>query len=180
MTSELDDAALVGRCLEGEIRAFEPLVARYERVLFNVALRMLGDREDARDAAQTAFVRAFERLGSYDRRYKFFSWLYRILVNECLNVRRARREQVELDPALRSSDSPYRSAQAVERAARVQGALAQLSTDHREVVVLRYFADLSYEDIAEAIGVPEKTVKSRLFEARRRLGRLLLGWSDET
>lgn len=180
MTSELDDAALVGRCLAGETRAFEPLVARYERVLFNVALRMLGDREDARDAAQTAFVRAFERLDSYDGRYKFFSWLYRILVNECLNVRRARRAQVELDPSLRSADCPHRSAQSVERAARVQAALAELSTDHREVVVLRYFGDLSYEDIAEATGVPEKTVKSRLFEARRRLGRLLLGWSDDT
>jgi RNA polymerase sigma-70 factor (ECF subfamily) len=180
MNSALDDTALVTRCLGGETAAFEPLVVRYEGVLFNVALRMLGNREDARDAAQTAFVRAFERLESYDRRYKFFSWLYRILVNECLNVRRARREHTEIDPALSGGDSPFRSAVASERAARVQAALAELSHDHREVVVLRYFGDLSYEDIAEATGLAEKTVKSRLFEARRRLGRLLLGWSDDT
>lgn len=180
MNSAHDDAALVTRCLGGETRAFEPLVVRYERVLFNVALRMLGNPEDARDAAQTAFVRAFERLASYDRRYKFFSWLYRILVNECLNVRRGRREHTELDPALASQDSPFRSAVAAERAARVQAALGELSREHREVVVLRYFGDLSYEDIAEATGLAEKTVKSRLFEARRRLGRLLLGWNHET
>lgn len=178
MNSAPDDAALVARCLDGETGAFEPLVARYERVLFNVALRMLGNYEDARDAAQTAFVKAFERLDSYDRQYKFFSWIYRILVNECLNVRRGRREHAELDAALASPDSPFRSAVAVERAATVQAALARLTREHREVVVLRYYGDLSYEDIAEATGLAVKTVKSRLFEARRRLGRLLLGWSD--
>ena len=81
------DAELVARCLRGEVEAFEPLVLRYQRVLFNVAWRMLGDREDARDVVQGAFVKAWEKLASFDPRYRFFSWMYRIVVNESLNAR---------------------------------------------------------------------------------------------
>jgi RNA polymerase sigma-70 factor (ECF subfamily) len=145
-------------------------------VLFTVALRMLGDREDARDAAQDAFTKAYEKLATYDRRHKFFSWLYRILVNECLNVRRAQRERAPLDPEMASPDNPQRTASLAELRAGVQASLRQLSSEQREVVVLRHFAGMSYQEIEQTLAIPEKTVKSRLYEARQRLGPLLHSW----
>jgi RNA polymerase sigma-70 factor (ECF subfamily) len=91
MWDSTDDVECVARCLRGESAAFEPLVARYQRVLFAVALRLTGDYEDARDATQNAFVRAYERLDTYDPSRRFFSWLYRIAINESLNLRRTQK-----------------------------------------------------------------------------------------
>jgi RNA polymerase sigma-70 factor (ECF subfamily) len=175
-----EDSLLVARCLAGDSASFRPLVERYQRVLFSVALRMLGDREDAADAAQTAFLKAFEKLASYDPRHKFFSWLYRILVNECLNVKRARRETVELDDGVAATGGPLEELEIAERRARVQAAIVKLPSEQREVIVLRHFADLSYAEIAEALELPEKTVKSRLYDARQQLGQWLLGWDAES
>lgn len=170
-----DDNVWVARCLRGDASAFEPLVRRYQRVLFSVAHRMLGNYEDALDATQNAFVRAYEGLDGYDPNRRFFSWIYRIVVNECLNARRAKRaseplsDEIEADAA----NGPLENVAAMERSASIEAALVKLSEDHRLVVVLRHFADLSYSEMSEALGVPEKTVKSRLFEARHRLGELL-------
>lgn len=172
------DSLLVEQCLAGDAASFRPLVERYQRVLFSVALRMLGDREDAADATQTAFLRAYEKLGSYDARHKFFSWLYRILVNECLNVRRGQRLRVPLDEQIEAPGGPLETLEAAERRRRVQAALLRLSAEQREVVVLRHFADLSYAEIANALSLPEKTVKSRLYAARQQLGQWLLGWGE--
>lgn len=164
------DAAWVAKCLKGDASAFEPVVARYERVLFTVALRMVGNYEDARDATQNAFVRAFERLETYDPSRKFFSWLYRIVINECLNLRRDRRPHERLPETLVAERRTLDAAESSELHERMQAALLTLSKEYREVVVLRHFAELSYQEISEAIGIPEKTVKSRLFSARQRLG----------
>ena len=175
-STDEDDATLIRRVLDGETAAFEVLVERYQRVLYTVALRMLGNRDDAKDATQTAFVRAYERLASFDEQYRFFSWIYRILVNECLNVIRGRRPEDELTPVLATSGGPFESAVSSERQAQVQAALLQLTPEYRAVVVLRHFAGLSYDEMADALGVPAKTVKSRLYSGRQRLGELLLGW----
>jgi RNA polymerase sigma-70 factor (ECF subfamily) len=170
-----DDILCVARCLRGDASAFEPIVRRYQRVLFSVARRMLGNYEDALDATQNAFIRAYEGLDSYDPNRRFFSWIYRIVVNECLNARRGRKpdeplhEEFEADPAR----GPLEGIEALERSASIDAALVRLSEDHRLVVVLRHFAELSYAEMSDALGVPEKTVKSRLFEARHRLGELL-------
>lgn len=174
--AELDeDVVWVARCLQGDASAFEPIVARYQRVLFSVALRMVGSHEDALDATQNAFVRAYEGLDTYDPNRRFFSWIYRIVVNECLNLRRARHPTEPLPEAVGESaePGPLQIVEAAERSAWIDAALVQLSEEHRLVVVLRHFAELSYAEISEAIGVPEKTVKSRLFEARHRLGEVL-------
>jgi len=168
-----DDADLVSRCLGGDVQAFEPLVLRYQRVLFNVAWRMLGDREEARDVVQGAFVKAWEKLGTFDPRYRFFSWIYRIVVNESLNARGRRPPLQPLEADLPSPGGPEVELRDRERSDCVQAALRRLSGDDREVIVLRHFADLSYAEIGEALGLAEKTVKSRLHEARRRLGRAL-------
>ena len=172
MVESNDEAALVARCLRGDPDAFEPLVKRYERVLFSVALRLVGDYEDARDATQNALVRAYVHLETFDPTRKFFSWIYRIVVNECLNVRRARRPQERLVDTLEAKPAPD-GVEALERRDQIEVALQALTEEYREVVVLRHFADLSYAEISEVVGVPEKTVRSRLFSARQRLGTVL-------
>jgi RNA polymerase sigma-70 factor (ECF subfamily) len=170
-----EDAAAVARCLAGERDAYEVIVSRYQRGLFNVALRMLGNYEEARDATQTAFVRAYEHLDSFDRDQRFFNWIYRILKNECLNVLRSRRPTTLVSDELPagSGGDPVESQ---ERHKAVQTALMALSVEYREVVVLRHFTDLSYDDIATTLGIPAKTVKSRLYSARQQLGALLVDW----
>jgi len=170
-----EDAAIVRRCLDGDTDAFARLVERYQRVLFTVALRFLGDRDAAADAAQSAFVKAFEKLGTFDPQRRFFSWIYRIAVNECLNVRRGTHPTEPLDPAVALGSGPYERFEAEERRRRVQAALVDLPHDYREVVVLRYFAGLSYEEIADAVGVANTVVKSRLYTARQRLSQKLSG-----
>lgn len=169
----MDDAECVARCLHGETSAFEPLVLKYQRVLFAVALRLLGNYEDARDVTQNALVRAFEHLEQYDPNRRFFSWIYRIAVNESLNFRRAQHPHDELPDALPVAARQGDLAAAHERDAVIHAAIARLSQEYREVIVLRHFAELSYQEIGEAVGLPEKTVKSRLFSARQRLGALL-------
>lgn len=170
-----DDIICVARCLRGDSSAFEAIVRRYQRVLFSVAHRMLGNYEDALDATQNTFVRAYQGLETYDPDRRFFSWIYRIGVNECLNARRARRPDEPLPDQIEAAQTggPFQGVEATERSESIDAALAGLSEDHRLVVVLRHFADLSYTEMSEALGVPEKTVKSRLFEARQRLGDLL-------
>ena len=173
LETEREDARWVAGCLRGDPDAFEPLVRKYERVVFSVALRLVGDYEDARDVTQNAFIRAFERLDQFDPGRKFFSWIYRIAVNESLNLRRARKPQTPLEDDIEVPGEPLEGLEREELARRVDRALAKLSFEYREVIVLRHFAELSYEEIAQAAGVPEKTVKSRLFTARQRLAGLL-------
>ncbi len=180
MADENDESAWIARCLKGDASAFEPLVARYERPLFAVALRLVANYEDARDVTQNAFIRAYEHLDSFDPQRRFFSWVYRIAVNESLNLRRARRPQEALGTGIQVAGGQTEAVEAHETTARVEQALSQLSEEYREVVVLRYFAELSYEEISQAVGVPEKTVKSRLFSARQRLAGLLGQEGDGT
>ena len=173
-TQDSDDAALVGRSVAGDAAAFEALVLRYEGLLFGVALRMLGDYDEARDATQAAFIKAYRKLRSFDPRYRFFSWIYRILLNECLNAQRDRRLHEPIAPELPAVGTPLDHLESSERRHRVQQALLTLPADYRQVVVLRHFAELSYDDIAATLGIPVKTVKSRLYTARQRLIELLL------
>jgi RNA polymerase sigma-70 factor (ECF subfamily) len=168
-----DEDGLIGRCLAGDSAAFEPLVERYHRPLFRVAARLLGDREAARDITQTAFLKAYQALATCDRQRRFFSWIYRIVVNECLNTLRARRPTQTLDESVPAPANTRDPIETGETRQRVRRAILQLSEEQRDVIVLRFFSELRYEQIAAALGIPEKTVKSRLFSARQRLCELL-------
>ena len=179
-TQDPDDAALAERTAAVDTAAFELMVTRYERVLFSVALRMLGNYEDARDATQSAFVKAYRRIDGFDRRFRFFSWMYRILLNECLNTQRGRRAYEPVAPDLAATGGPLEALEASERRQRVQQALLALPGEYREVVVLRYFAELGYDEIASTLGIPSQTVKSRLYTARQRLHALLIDESSRT
>ena len=172
---DADDLALIARCKAGETAAFEGLVVRYQRVLFTVAVRMLGNVDAASDAAQNAFIKAYQKLETFDPNRRFFSWIYRILVNECLNARRDHIVHEPLTPALASVAGPDDAFEAAERRGRVQTAILALPLEYREVIVLRHYAGLSYEEIGEALHVPAKTVKSRLHTAKERLAAMLRG-----
>jgi RNA polymerase sigma-70 factor (ECF subfamily) len=164
---------LIKRYLEGEGDAAGGLVDRYQKPLFNVALRMLDNAQDAEDVTQTVFFNAFLKLRTYDPRYKFFSWVYRMTVNESLNVLKSRKQTTALDdePAI---PAPEDSAEeAVELQRRVGKALMSLKPDDRAVMILRHFVFFSYEEIADVLEIPVKTVKSRLFTARERLRGIL-------
>jgi len=172
--SDQDDRTLVRRCLDGDTIAFADLVDRYQKVLFNVALRMLQNREDAMDATQTAFIKAYEKLGTFDPAFKFFSWIYKILVNESLNLLARRKPQDELDSGIISpGKTPEDEHVASSLQDRVRSAVLRLPIEYQRVIVLRHFGNLSYRDMSEAMDLPEKTVKSRLFTARRMLRDLL-------
>lgn len=168
-----DESGLIGRCLAGDSSAFEPLVERYHRPLFRVAARLLGDRDEAQDVTQTTFLKAYKALATCDRQRKFFSWIYRILLNECLNTLRSRRPMQGLDDTMAAPGPGADPVDADETRRRVRKALLQLPEAQRDVILLRHFAEMRYDQMAAALGVPEKTVKSRLFSARQRLCELL-------
>jgi RNA polymerase sigma-70 factor (ECF subfamily) len=150
------------------------LVTAYERVVYTLALRMTGDREDARDITQAVFLKVFRGLATFDSRRRFFSWIYRIAVNESIDRLRSRRTEEPLNPGHEDeTDRPDRLAERQDLADCVQAALLELNDDDRQVLVLRHWLDRSLAEIGESLGIPERTAKSRLFEARRRLGRVL-------
>ena len=178
MVDDADRTALA-RFRAGDPAAFRELVERYQRPVYNAAFWILRNAEDARDVAQTVFLTLAERAHEYDPRHKLFSWIYRMAVNEALNVARRNGREEALDDDLDFPDEdgagPERSAEDGERARAVRGALARLGVSDRTVITLRHFAELPYSEIAVALGIDEKTVKSRLFEARQRLRALLPG-----
>ena len=172
---EEDDPTLVERCRAGERNAFEQLVMRYQKPVFNVALRMLRNRQDAMDVAQTTFLKAFEHLGDFDPAFRFYSWLYRIAINESLNALALRKPRAELDGnAADETPGPDRAAEGDQALRAIEDALMHISPELRAVVVLRHIAQQSYQDMAQALDLPEKTVKSRLHSARERLREHLL------
>jgi RNA polymerase sigma-70 factor (ECF subfamily) len=136
---------------------------------------MLGNPDAANDAAQNAFVKAYQKLDTFDPTRRFFSWIYRILVNECLNARRDQRPEQPLSTDLPSTDTPADLFEVAERRERVQAAILALPMEYREVIVLKHYTGLSYEEIAATLHVPAKTVKSRLYSAKERLAAMLRG-----
>jgi RNA polymerase sigma-70 factor (ECF subfamily) len=167
------DQALVERYLHGDREAFTELVVRYQRPIYNAAFWILRSADDASDIAQDVFLKVAEHLDEYDSHRKFFSWIYRIAVNESLNLLRRNGHQEWLDDEIDipgpDSANPESQATDAERSRHIQRALMKLSVNDRTVLMLRHFSDCSYDEIAGILELDEKTVKSRLFEARSRL-----------
>jgi RNA polymerase sigma-70 factor (ECF subfamily) len=172
-----DDQVLLARYRNGDQAAFVVLVGRYQRPVYNAALWILHRTEDASDVTQNVFLKLVERSDDYDPCYRFFSWLYRIAVNDALDLLRRRGREAELDedPDVPDADGrdPMSQLGHHEMIRAVRRGVARLSVNDRVVVTLRHFAECSYEEIGAILDLDEKTVKSRLFEARRRLRRLL-------
>jgi RNA polymerase sigma-70 factor (ECF subfamily) len=162
------DHALVERCRRGDRQALEALIREYERPIYNAAYRILGNPDDAADATQAAFLKAFENLDRYDPTYKFFSWIYRIAVNESINQRkRSSRLQPLAEDQSVAQSGPDAAASSGDLQRGIQDGLMALNDEYRTVIVLRHFSDLSYRQISEILEIPEKTVKSRLYSARQ-------------
>lgn len=165
---------LVEACLSGDTSAFGVLVDSYEGKLYNVALQITGSRDDAMDATQSAFVKAYEKLHTFDDSYRFFSWIYRIAINEALNLTRRKGPVSGIDmEAFVGSDDPEQASSDREVSRMLYGAIGSLSPEHRAVVVLKHLQGLSYREIAGVLEIPEERVKSRLFSARQKLRALL-------
>jgi RNA polymerase sigma-70 factor (ECF subfamily) len=157
--------------MQGDTGAFGELVGRHEKTMYNVAFRITGNAEDAADVAQSAFVKAYEKLPSYDPQYRFFSWLFRITTNEALNLSSRRKPNSELDPEEKSlQEEPDANAGQAELEWHVERAMRELTYDYKVVIILKHFLGLPYEEISDMLEIPVKTVKSRLYSARQRLG----------
>jgi RNA polymerase sigma-70 factor (ECF subfamily) len=189
-TASGSDTALVSRLKRGERSAYEELIATYQTVVYGLAYRLLGDAEEARDVSQETFLKAYRHIGAFRGDCGLKTWLYRMTVNQASNQRRwwrrrHRRDTVSLDAprgetaatlgeGLESGvRSPEQAALAAERQRLLLAALESLKHDYRAAVVLRDIEELSYEEIAEAVGVPVGTVKSRIARGREELRRRL-------
>lgn len=172
---EDQDDVLVQRCLEGNQKAFEVLVDRYQKPVFNLAFRFSLDKQDAEDIAQSVFVKAYEKLSTFDKKFRFFSWLYKIAVNESINFlnRQKKFDSFDEDVHSRNRESEEHSPDH-EMTASIDMALLDLKPDYRIVVILNHFQELSYREISQILEIDENTVKSRLFSARKKLKSLLL------
>ncbi|HEY9428102.1 MAG TPA: RNA polymerase sigma factor [Gemmatimonadaceae bacterium] len=171
------DAQVVRAVLGGNTEAFGVLVDRYQERCLRLALHILGSREDAEDAVQESFLRAYRYLGGYREREKFAAWLYRILVNQCRTIlsRRQRREQPM--PDWEWDTTAAVDAEGVERGAlrdELARALDALTEDQREAVVLRYADDLTYDEMSAVTGAGVSALKMRVQRACARLRELLL------
>jgi RNA polymerase sigma-70 factor (ECF subfamily) len=167
------DQALVARYRDGDKDAFAELVVRYQRPIYNAAFWILRSADDARDVAQDVFLRVAEHVDEFDGQHRFFSWIYRIAVNEALNLLRRNGHEEWLDDEIdlpgADTANPEVLAGNAERSRHIRRALMNLSHKDRTVIVLRHFSECSYQEIADILEIDEKTVKSRLFEARHRL-----------
>lgn len=164
------DIALLEDCKRGDREALGSLVLRYERPVFNAAFRMLGNPDEAADVTQTVFLKVFENLGQFNPQYKFFSWIYRIAVNESINQlnRRGKTEPLAENIVAATPGPEELMAEGIV-SKKIQSVLMTLQDDHRSVIVLRHFSELSYRQMSEILQIPEKTVKSRLFAARKQM-----------
>lgn len=183
---ELSDLELITRHRAGDPKAFEELVRRYQRRVYSLALGILHNPDDAQDAAQDAFVKVHRYLHRFEGSASFYTWLYRIVVNLCIDhLRRARRSMVvEYDDGIDRSDgvlsaldivpsrlgtNPARALQDKEIAEAIGAGLATLSPAHRAVLLLREVEGLSYEEMAKIMKCAKGTIMSRLFHARKRM-----------
>jgi len=186
--AEESDEGLVRLCLLGDQGAYEELVGRYSKLLYNYIVRLIGAVEEARDALQEVFIKAFQNLYRFNSQNKFKSWLYRIAHNHCVDILRRRKAFLSLDSPVDndggiyevqladSHPDPERDVSSREMGNLVERAIMELPENYREAIILRHLQELSYEEIAVALGMPLGTVKTNIFRGRELLRERLLSW----
>jgi RNA polymerase sigma-70 factor (ECF subfamily) len=176
---------LISECRKGNTAAFGELVSRYQDRLFNSVLRLADNAEDARDVVQEAFLHAYQSLHTFKGDALFFTWLYRIAVNTAISMKRKKRVVLRIQPLAEGGNAvepldpsemtrPGHAMEMAEEERRVHGALAKLSQEHRAVLVMKDMEGMKYEEMADILGVPVGTIRSRLHRARLELRDLLL------
>jgi len=180
MLAHLTDEQLVELAVSRDREAFGEIVKRWERKIFALCFGMLSREDDARDAAQETFISAYRNLANFRGEAKVSSWLHRIAVNQCLTVKRraktrseeflddddGREERVFVAPL---HNSPSRKAEQVERLKLVRTAVSSLPTDLRQVIVMKEFEEMTFQEISDTLEIPLSTVKSRLYTALKQL-----------
>lgn len=176
------DEDLARRAQQGDQDAFAELVRRYEKQIFSLAYRLCGDYDEAADLAQEAFLRIYQMLGRFDPEKKFFSWMYRVAHNSCINAlskRPANVTPVERAEEYMSEDTsgtaagPEQNYLNQEIRSQIDVAIASLPDNYRDVIYLRYIEDLSYQQIANVLKLPVSTVETRLFRGKKQLQKKL-------
>ncbi|MEP7213828.1 MAG: sigma-70 family RNA polymerase sigma factor [Acidobacteriota bacterium] len=184
MATKLTDEQLVESAVSGDSDAFGEIVKRWERKIFALCFGMLGREDDARDAAQEAFIAAFRNIKNFRGDAKVSSWLHRIAVNQCLTTKRRTKSRsedylnVETEEESRifvapAKLSPLRTTEQNERMTLVRQAVTSLPEELREVVVMKEFEEMTFQEISEVLELPLSTVKSRLYTALKQLRRKL-------
>ena len=161
---EVEDRDLIAQARRGQVDAYNVLVSRWEKRVFNYLLRLVGQREDAMDLSQDVFLKAYQNLRKLEDPAKFPGWLFRIAHNEAYSLLRKNRTEGEIAGELRSGESSGRMFP-IELNLAVQSALERLSHDQREAVLLKVYQGFKFEEMAEILACPVSTVKSRLYTA---------------
>ncbi|HYJ92602.1 MAG TPA: sigma-70 family RNA polymerase sigma factor [Pyrinomonadaceae bacterium] len=180
MLADLTDEQLVELAVSQDREAFGEIVRRWERKIFALCFGMLGREDDARDAAQETFVSAYRNLANFRGEARVSSWLHRIAVNQCLTIKRRAKtrseEYLETDDGSEErifiaplQDLPSRKAEQMERLKLVRTAVSSLPTDLRQVIVMKEFEEMTFQEISETLEIPLSTVKSRLYTALKQL-----------
>ena len=165
-----DDKELMERCLKGDRQAFEALLVKYEKPVYNAAYRMLHNADDARDVTQTVFLKVYENLDQYDPAHRFFSWVYRIALNESINwLKKSNRQQTLDYETADQGDGPETMANDQQLGEGMEAAMMRIGDDYRAVIILKHVLGCSYIEISEVLDISEKKVKSRLYTARQLL-----------
>jgi RNA polymerase sigma-70 factor (ECF subfamily) len=176
---DLPDSALIHRTQGGKTDAFGELVTRYQQSVFNVCYRLLGNYGDAEDITQNTFIRAYQRLHTYDDQRPFGPWIRKIATNLCFNV--FQKHPIDSVPfeeryhrtSLKNGNSPEEKYNKIEKAERIHQAILGLPPKHRMIIELRHYQDLSYQEISETLNLPISDVKSYLFRGRKILAKRL-------
>ena len=178
----LSDEQLVALTLQGEQTAFNILVERYQKQIYSLAYRLHNDYDEARDLAQEAFIRIYQQLPAFDQNRKFFSWMYRVAQNTCINVLHGLpKESLNLDEYYERFEpqadgvggDPLTVLEGLEQADEFARILRDLPEQYRTVILLKYLEDLSYREISERLELPESTVEARLHRGRNYLRNIL-------
>ena len=162
----MDDVEAIRRCRRGEANVFRYLVERYQKEAMAHAAAILGNRTDAEDALQEAFLDAYQALDRFDERRRFYPWFYTILRNRCFRLAEFRRTQTTTATGLEFLTT---NSEPLEQSLALQEALCKLQPESREILMLRHLDGLTYEELSSRLGIPAGTVMSRLFHARRQL-----------
>lgn len=162
------DSDLIARAKDGDNEAFNELVRRYQDFVYKQAVGYLNDSDMAKDAAQEVFIKAYRGLPYFEGNLRFTAWLYRICKNHCLNV--IRKLKIENETRIESENN-YNPNLALNL--KIKKLISKLNDDYREVIILRYYQNLKYEQIAEILTIPISTVKIRLYRAKNRLKEMI-------
>ena len=172
---DIDDSELVNKCLNGDTQAFAVLIGNHQKALFNVVFRMTGNYDDSEDIVQSVFIKAYKSLGKYNHKYKFFSWIYRITLNETINFLKKKKQMNLLDSeVILDNENPESLYQKKELGVQIQKALMKLESKYRVLIVLCQLQSCSYKEVSQILKLDEKQLKSRLFTARNLLKNLLI------